>query len=59
MVLLQWMGAIRMRVQTDDKNFTVIHDSKSSINVMWSKKLVENILMEFEVQIANNNRFVI
>ncbi len=59
MVLLQWMGAVRMRVQTDDKNLTVIHDSKSSINAMWSKKLVENILMEFEVQIANNNRFVI
>ncbi len=59
MVPLQWMGVVRMRVQTDDKNITVIHDSKPSINVMWSKKLVKNILMEFEVKIANNNRFVI
>ncbi len=25
MDLLQWMGAVRMRVQTADKNITIIH----------------------------------
>ncbi len=30
------MGAIRMRVQTADKNITII--SRSSINILWNKK---------------------
>ncbi len=40
---LQWMGAIRMRVQTVDKNITIIHKyphhSSPSIKVLLSKKL--------------------
>ncbi len=35
---LQWMGAVRMRVQTADKNITIIHTSPS-VNVLWSEKL--------------------
>ncbi len=34
---LQWMGAVRMRVQTADKNITIIHSQ--SVNVLWSEKL--------------------
>ncbi len=36
---LQWMGAVRMRVQTANKNKTVIHTSPL-INVLWSEKLL-------------------
>ncbi len=39
---LQWMGAVRMRVQTADKNITIIHkhhDSSPLMNIMWSKEL--------------------
>ncbi len=32
---LQWMGAVRMRVQTADKNIIIIHTTPS-INVLWS-----------------------
>ncbi len=35
---LQWMGAVRMRVQTADKNL-VIHVSSPSANILWSEKL--------------------
>ncbi len=39
---LQWMGAVRMKVQTADKkhhnNPQVIHTSPS-INVLWSEKV--------------------
>ncbi len=35
---VQWMGAVRMRVQTADKNITIIHTSPS-VNVLWNKKL--------------------
>ncbi len=34
----QWMGAIRMRVQTADKNITIVHNSNQSIStcpVKW------------------------
>ncbi len=39
-----WMGAVRMRVQTADKNITIIHkydphNFSPSINVLWSEKL--------------------
>ncbi len=39
---LQWMGAVR--VQTADKNITIIHKvsiyiSSRLVNVLWSKKL--------------------
>ncbi len=33
---LQWMGAIRMRVQTADKTIIII--SRSSINILRNKK---------------------
>ncbi len=28
---LQWMGAVRMRVQTDDKNITIIHKQSTPL----------------------------
>ncbi len=37
---LQWMGAVRMRVQTTDKIFrSNPHDSSLSINILWNEKL--------------------
>ncbi len=36
---LQWMDAVRMKVQTADKNITIIQNSSLSINVLWSEKL--------------------
>ncbi len=40
---LQWMGAVRTRVQPADKNITIIpknpHDSSLSVNILWSEKL--------------------
>ncbi len=36
---LQWMGAVRMTVQTADKNGTITPISSSSINMWSSKKL--------------------
>ncbi len=41
MNLLQWMGAVRLRVQTADKNITmsISHQSTPSINILWSEKL--------------------
>ncbi len=36
---LQWMGAVRMRVQTADKIITMIHLTRPSVNVLWNKKL--------------------
>ncbi len=36
---LQWMGAVRMTVQTADKNSTITPISSSSINILSSKKL--------------------
>ncbi len=33
---LQWMGAVRMRVQTADKN---PHHSSTSVNILWIQKL--------------------
>ncbi len=36
---LQWMGAVRLKVQTADKNITIIQNSSLSINVLWSEKL--------------------
>ncbi len=32
---LQWMGAVRMRVQTADKNITVIHKSTPVHQLMY------------------------
>ncbi len=62
---LQWMGAVRMRVQTTDKNITKSnpHDSSASINVLWSEKLcvskkeessVNNIVFSSEKAILSN-----
>ncbi len=37
---LQWMGAVRMRVQTADKNITSTpHYSSPSVDVLWRQKL--------------------
>ncbi len=37
---LQWMGAVRMRVQTADKNVTMNqHEPSPSINILWREKL--------------------
>ncbi len=33
------MGAVRMRVQTADKNTSNTHHSSPSINILWSEKL--------------------
>ncbi len=38
---LQWMGAVRIRVQTADKNITIIH-------VLWREKL--SSLKDFQIQ---------
>ncbi len=47
METLQWMGAVRMRVQTADKNITIIHTimdvfikSIIQINYFFSQKIV-------------------
>ncbi len=50
---LQWMGAVRMRVQTADENITIItsnpHNSSLSFSVLWSNKLhvFKNIIKTF------------
>ncbi len=36
---LQWMGAVRMRVQTADKNITIIHTTSPSVNDLRRQKL--------------------
>ncbi len=35
----QWMGAVRMRVQTADKTSHNPHYSSPSVNILWSEKL--------------------
>ncbi len=35
---LQWMGAVRMRVQTADKNITIIHTTASQQLMTWEVK---------------------
>ncbi len=36
----QWMGAVRMRVQTSDKNITMIHTTPvHQLYILWSPKL--------------------
>ncbi len=37
---MQWMGAVRMRIQTADKNTTIIHNRLCpSIDIFGSEKL--------------------
>ncbi len=38
---LQWMGAVRMRVQTSDSQLSTSnpHHSSPAINILWSEKL--------------------
>ncbi len=41
---LQWMGAVRMRVQTADKNITIIHKKSSNEKVVsseWGEKYAQ------------------
>ncbi len=40
----KWMGAARMRVQTADKNITIIHKRKHYYG-LWTRILVINVLM--------------
>ncbi len=39
---LQWMGAVRMRIQTTDQNISIIHTTRPSINVLLNEKYVHN-----------------
>ncbi len=36
---LQWMGAVRIRIKTADKNITIIQNTSPAVNVLWSEKL--------------------
>ncbi len=36
---LQWMGAVRIRIQTAAKNITIIQNTSPAVNVLWSEKL--------------------
>ncbi len=38
MYALQWMGAVRMRVQTADKNITIIHTSPVQQSMSFEAK---------------------
>ncbi len=57
---LQWMGAVRMRVQTADKNITIIHklstplQSSPSVNIFWRKKLHVYKKQLIKIIIMNN-----
>ncbi len=48
MELLQWMGAVRLKVQTVDRNIIIVHDQptgpiKISIETLWvCKKQIQN-----------------
>ncbi len=46
---LQWMGAVRMRVQTVDKNITIIHNTPvhhltSGEDKSWNKSFIKTFL---------------
>ncbi len=51
---LQWMGAVRMRVQTADKNITIIHTTPvhqltSGEDKSWNKSIVKTFLTQIRV----------
>ncbi len=55
---LQWMGAVRMRVQTADKNITIIHTTPvhqltSGEDKRWNKSSIKTFLTQ--IQIHNNS----
>ncbi len=37
---LQWMGAVRMRVQTADKDYSNPHNSSPPINILEQKAVL-------------------
>ncbi len=41
---LLWMGAVRMRVQTADKNITILHMTPS-VNVFWGEKMCFKLIL--------------
>ncbi len=43
---LQWMGAVRMRVQTADKNITMIHTTPVHQLMSWEDKRNKSIITE-------------
>ncbi len=54
---LQWMGAVRMRVQTADKNITIIHTTPvhqltSGEDKSWNKSIIKTFSIE---SIIHNN----
>ncbi len=49
---LQWMGAVRMRAQTADKNITIIRSTPVH-QLMTLMKLMKMILTK--IQVHNNN----
>ncbi len=54
---LQWMGAVRMRVQTADKNITIInttpvHQLTSGEDKSWNKSIIKMFLTQ--IRIYNN-----
>ncbi len=54
---LQWMGAVRIRVQTADKasqqvNPQLIHMTLN--NILWSEKLINKSLIHFLLQIIGS-----
>ncbi len=67
---LQWMGAVRMRVQTADKNITIIHITPvhqlTSEDKRWNKSIIKTFLtlnhcfwLKYESIIHNNTSSVI
>ncbi len=51
---LQWMGAVRMRVQTADKNITIIHTTPvhqlmSWEDKSWNKSIIKTFLTKIRV----------
>ncbi len=46
---LQWMGAVRMRIQTADKNITVIHTTPGHQSTSYEAKMsVSNTQIHYE-----------
>ncbi len=50
----QWMGAVRMRAQTADKNISIIHDSVNQLT-SWSKESIHNAVFSSEKHISSES----
>ncbi len=55
MVPLQWMGAVRMRVQTADKNHNNPHHSSPSIMWLWTTKQVIRVICKKKIYIYTSS----